>query len=169
MRVVDLNELFEYDIWATERILDAAEKLEGSAYDQFIAAKGHGVGSARDLIVHVADAQRFWIGRLTDDPVPMADKERFNDIGEIRSHCAESNSRLRDWINATGDDEIETVWEFSLAPDRPVRRVRRDRLMTHVALHGGHHRAEASELLTAAGSAPEPVDMMIFYRARDGG
>ncbi len=161
-----LDNLYAYDLWAQQRAFDAAEALEGEAYTAFLEARAHGVGSARDLLVHIADAQNYWLDMLEQKPASMPDKARLRDIPAMREHAAATNRRVRDYLASLGEEGLAREFRFSFRPDVPERALPVGQLLHHVAIHGVQHRAEASELLTAAGSAPRSLDWLAWVFAQ---
>jgi uncharacterized damage-inducible protein DinB len=41
-------------------------------------------------------------------------------------------------------------------------------MIQHVVNHGTHHRSEAATMLTRLGQAPEPLDLVVYYRSLGG-
>jgi len=41
-------------------------------------------------------------------------------------------------------------------------------MMQQVILHGVHHRSEAATMLTEFGHAPEPLDLIFYFREKSG-
>jgi uncharacterized damage-inducible protein DinB len=41
-------------------------------------------------------------------------------------------------------------------------------MVQHVVNHGTHHRSETATMLTRLGQAPEPLDLVVYYRGLGG-
>jgi uncharacterized damage-inducible protein DinB len=163
MNASDFDELFRYDLWATNRVIDAAERADDSGL--WTQLRGHGAGSVRDMVVHVADAALLWLDRIKGRPVNREPVGRFSSFEEVRSHAAACNAALRDFVREQGDAGInDASFEYlnnqGIQERMPIRRI-----LLQLYTHGVGHRAEASELLTAAGLAPEQLDIIAWYRA----
>ncbi len=163
MNAADLDELFEYDLWATNRLMDAADKV---AKGELTERKGHGVGSVAELMTHQGDAQLRWLDRLEGREARPYDIDRHTTSADLRSHCGDANARIRAWMRGAGDDVLGEDLIYSNARTGATASIRKSHLMMQLVGHGIHHRAEAAELLTAAGAAPEGLDIILFYQQR---
>lgn len=65
MRADDIRLLFDYSYAATQRILDTAEQLDDGTFTDTPPLQG--LPSARDILVHILDAEQGWRYRLTRD------------------------------------------------------------------------------------------------------
>jgi uncharacterized damage-inducible protein DinB len=154
-------DLFAYDRWAGQRLLAAAARAE----EAFRTDSGHGVGSARDLLVHIGDGQRVWLSRLAGTGFTREALDRYSALDAIDAHLAATNGALCGWIAARSDADLAGDFTFSNAQGAeetlPVRAI-----LTQLYTHGVGHRGEASELLTAAGAAPDAIDYLVYTRER---
>lgn len=166
MNLEHLDDLYAYDLWALQRCFDAAEALDGEAFTTFLEAKGHGLGSARDMLVHIPDAQNYWLDMLEQKPAAMPDRERLRDVAAMREHAVATNQRMRRYLVALGQEGLAQEFRFAFRTDVPERRIEKGQLLHHIAMHGIGHRAETSELLTAAGSAPKGLDWLAYVFAK---
>ncbi|HZG69520.1 MAG TPA: DinB family protein [Herpetosiphonaceae bacterium] len=57
MNMTDVKTLFDYNYWATTRVLRAAEHIR---QDQFVAPLSGQTASLRDVLVHIMSAERLW-------------------------------------------------------------------------------------------------------------
>ncbi|MBI4492541.1 MAG: DinB family protein [Chloroflexi bacterium] len=161
MTIQELLELFEYDRWATDRVLDAAE----AAGQVFAANQGASVGSARDLLIHLGDAQLRWLQRCAGEPARRDPLDRYATVAETRGHCHQANARLRDYVASLRPADLEREVHYTNLQGLPDAILVRQ-LLLQLFAHGVHHRAEACELLSLAGHPPEPVDLLVFYRTQ---
>jgi len=144
-----LDILLKHDRWATRQILEKCVPLTD---EQFNRKFEMGPGSLHDTITHMAAAQRFW-GDL------LAGREQ-------RPRLEKSGQRTPTELIALLD---EVASEFdAIAVEHPleefVYRVRdgktyaftRGAVVTHVATHGMHHRAQCLNMLRHLGISPLP-------------
>jgi uncharacterized damage-inducible protein DinB len=159
MDLAALRSLYLHHDWAVDVLLDLADELPA---DKLAGALGAGYGSFFDVLGHILSAEAVWLqrwrggqGRL-DQPTPAG-------VAELRGRLAE-HRRAR--------------WAFfdRLAPERLTEPVHYQnstgkafaeplgQLMLHVAIHGTHHRSEASELLTGLGRPAPALDYVHYLR-----
>jgi uncharacterized damage-inducible protein DinB len=169
MGAPDLPLLYEYAVWANERVLSAAETLTP---EQWQAPLGHSFDSVHGTMVHILSSEMLWLGRwqgqsptergVSIDSVPtVADlRARWAPV-RIALHFFDSQLDEVDWARDIAYRTLEGVpaayplWQMYL----------------QVINHGTHHRAEASDMLTALGAPPLPLDMIVYFkelRQRDG-
>lgn len=158
----DLLELFEYDRWATDRVLDAAER----AGEAFWSERGPSVGSARELLTHLGDAQVNWLRRMRGEPVERLPFDRFATAAEVRAHCQRANAALRDFVAGLQPRELEREVRYVSHADGRQHLNTQRQILLQLFSHGVHHRAEASDLLSRAGFSPAPVELLQYYRER---
>lgn len=162
-------ELMEYDQWASDLVLNAAE----AAGDQKFTAepKSQGIGSMRDLMVHVADGQWMWLQRLKGEPLPV-DKlfkyGRMSTVKEVREHCKDMAARFTAYLSSAGPDEFNRSVTYTPNPAGTGPQVTTPvwEIILQVSTHGVHHRSEVCELLSQIGHRPEDVNYQRFFTAR---
>jgi uncharacterized damage-inducible protein DinB len=146
-----LQILLTHDRWATEQILDACAKLPTEHFHQ---AFDIGPGSLHDTLTHVVSAMRTWTDTLTGGehrPRPDADGRRRTP-NQIRALHVQSCAELSDEAPRRPLAELVTR---QLRNGRIVT-VTRAEVLTHVATHGVHHRAQCLNMLRRLGVDPLP-------------
>lgn len=141
--------LFTHDRWATHQLLAAMEKLpEESLHRTFPI----GLGSLHDTIVHNVGAIQVWTDTIAKrTPRPWISDEK------------RSVAELRRIFDLAMDDLIAVAHEGPM--DEAFTRTNkagvtfnlsRVEILTHVATHGVHHRAQALNMLRQLGVSPLP-------------
>ncbi len=70
----DILTLFDYNYWANQRLLEAAEKV---AAEQYFAPAGLSHGSLHGTLVHTLAAEILWRQRCMEGISPTAIDEEF--------------------------------------------------------------------------------------------
>jgi uncharacterized damage-inducible protein DinB len=157
-----LDILLAHDRWATRQILDVCDTLTP---EQFHRRFEMGPGSLHDTVTHMLAAMRVWADLLAG----REQRERLE--GTTRS--IEELVRLQDEI---ADDLAASARAHPL--EGTVVRVRggqsfpitRAAVLTHVATHGMHHRAQCLNMLRHLGVSPLPPSSVAEWtRMTDGG
>ena len=60
MNMRDVKTLFDYNYWATTRVLEAAEHI---GTDLFVAPLSSQTPTLRDVLMHIMSAERLWCVR----------------------------------------------------------------------------------------------------------
>src|SRR5262249_43830439 len=101
-----LCDLYGYNHWATERVLDAAAKLMP---EEWLAPGNAGRGSIRDTLVHMISAQKRWLawwdGSLTPERAysTVLDLADYPDVESVRGIWTESDQAMRAFAEALSD------------------------------------------------------------------
>jgi uncharacterized damage-inducible protein DinB len=140
--------LLEHDRWATRNILESCKTL---THDQFHQQFEMGLGSLHDTATHILDAMRAW------EDVLAGREERPWLEGTERTPA-----ELLVLHNEITDDFSALARKHPL--DEILSRERKGKMytytrgiiITHVATHGMHHRAQCLNMLRHLGVNPLP-------------
>jgi uncharacterized damage-inducible protein DinB len=153
----DIRFLFDFDRWATTRILDALTRDGGVDEATWSATNSIDERGLGGILVHHLGASQRWRHGLAEDgessspergplPTPAGLRSAWGD--EWPAWDALIASIDDAWLART--DEGATFWQ----------------MLAHVVNHGTQHRSEAAALLTAVGRSPGDLDMIDFAEAR---
>jgi len=164
MKIADILTLFDYNYWASARILRVTLQVTPQ---EFIATNTSSHGSLRGTLAHALFAETIWRRRLqgeemptglpqaTDFPTPQALQEAF---------LAEE-ARMRDWLSGLNDDDLHKIAHYKSTKGAPFQNTLWH-VLAHILNHGTQHRAEAAAMLTDLGHSPGDVDMILYYREK---
>lgn len=149
------EQLLDYDDWANREVLAA---LRGLAAPPPRAVK---------LLNHVVGASLLWLARLQERPAPCAVWPAWG-LAECAAEAVVLRTKWRTWTDATFGAAHDAVANAALLTttiayqnskgERHSSRI--DDVLTHVAMHGVHHRAQILAELRAAGHAPPYLDFI---------
>ena len=154
MDAASIRFLYDYDAWATRRILDAAQGLEGEAW-----AGGPAVGERNlaDILTHQLGASQRWRHSWQDLQTERPRPERGPRLSpaDLRAAWQSEWPQLHAWIATLGGDDLERRFDG----------VPLWQMLLHVANHGTQHRSEAAALLTDLGRSPGDLDLIDYAEA----
>lgn len=160
-----LRALYDYNRWATETVLNAAERLTP---EQWLEPGIAGQGSVRDTLVHLVSAQNRWLAWWDGSHSPEdAYRIRLNpadypDLAAVRAAWMASDQAIRAFVDELGEAAAERVFTAPLQDGR-VFRLPLWKMMLHVANHGTQHRSEVA-MLTGFGHSPGDLDSLTYFR-----
>lgn len=152
-----LRSLVDYNRWADDRILAAADAVTDDAF----ARKDADGFSLADALGHAIGTQLWWLQNWTGVPRPPVDATRDG----LRRAYAEAHDRLDALVAATDDAGWQRTIEFSFGGGEALR-LPMWQTMAQVMTHGVQHRAEAAVLLSRAGHSPGNMDYILWLLGR---
>ena len=159
-----ITHLYEYNEWATDRLLEAAAALPEA---ELTAQRGASFGSVLSSFAHIAAAEINWLERwvLGLNRTPTLELQKMPDMGTVRASFVASYEGLREFVGELTDERLEAPLEFrDSAGNRRASPLWQ--LMTHVANHGTYHRGEVAAMLTDLGHSPGDIDFLYWEYER---
>jgi uncharacterized damage-inducible protein DinB len=159
-----LRTMYEYNRWATERLLDTADQLTP---EQLHTPGNAGHGSVRDTLVHLISTQRRWLSWWNGSlPALEAynvrlDPADFPDVAAARAAWETLEEDTQAFVGALTDADADRIYEFTL-PDGTEVRFPLWQMMLHVANHDTQHRSEVAAMLTGFGPSPGSLDLINY-------
>jgi len=157
-----LKILLAHDRWGTQQILDTCSKLSDEQFHQRFEI---GPGSLHDTITHMLGAMRAWTRMLAGQEMgPRLEKDGRRSVGELvelLEICA--NEFAAEAYRLPMDATVSRTREGK------VYQFTRGAVLTHVATHGMHHRAQCLNMLKQLGVKPLPLSSVAEWTwAADG-
>lgn len=159
MKQADIVTLYDYNYWATRRILDAAGRV---TREQFAAHTAFPHGSLRGTLLHILDAEYGWRALLQyAREEPDLTEADFPTLESIEKRWREEESAMRAFLASLDDDKVAGIFRYTNSQG-----IKRERVMWHglfhVVNHGTQHRSEAAAMLTDFGQSPGDFDFSMF-------
>jgi len=155
-----LNQLFEYNSWASSRQLDICRTLSQQQFEQ---ALGNSFTSVRATLAHLLGAEWVWLERLrgrsperllaiADFPTLEAIERRWEAIDHgFQEHLSGLNEeqllRKVSYVNFQGETWVYPVWLVLL----------------HIINHQTYHRGQITTLIRQLGIQPPAIDLLIPF------
>jgi uncharacterized damage-inducible protein DinB len=147
--------LVNHNITCREPILKTLEKL---ASEDLTRALGIGKSSIRGILVHLMNAEKYWISLLSNAKFENLDPKNFTDISSIRTAWCEIEDRTIDFIKNLQENEFlhvkRVVWK------KGTMSFTVGKALIHMATHETHHRGLIVGLIRQMGLEPPDVNML---------
>jgi uncharacterized damage-inducible protein DinB len=159
--VDELQRLFDYNRWATRRLLDAAEAL---APDELRRDLKSSFPSLIDTLTHMIGAEWVWLQRWKGtSPSAFADTSALDSVRAVRNRFDTLWREQQGFLDGleNGDETRDVAYKtFKGEPDkRPL-----GDLMRHVVNHATYHRGQVVTLLRQLGAVPPATDYIRWLR-----
>lgn len=153
MNDVLLN-LMQHMRWADTLVADALER------DSIDDAKMLG------LFAHIASVEHLWYARIQTQAPRLAVWPSLS-VADARSLAAEHADLLEQLVRSSDAEALARRVHYRNSAGRAYHSPVAD-IVTHVAMHGSHHRGQILQRLRAAGHEPPYVDFIQFTRRDQG-
>ena len=147
---MDFEKLIAFDRWANERVFKAFQKLEDSELRNEI----------EKLFSHILAAQIIWKSRIDEEKIQIDIWPNLS-LEEMKSFITSNADNLKQLLSR----ERETI-RYQNSKGASFSNSVQD-ILTHLIIHGQHHRAQIAKLLREAGEKPPATDYIFFLRTID--
>lgn len=156
--------LYEYNYWATERILSQTAVLPP---EQFSSQPAYSLNSLRDTLVHTLAAEWIWRMRTQEQqwPTALLDPADFPTLETIEARWETEQQKMWGFLTSLKKDDLMRVVTYRSTKGIELANVL-GHILHHVVLHGMQHRAESAAILTEFGYSPGDIDFIVYLRDR---
>lgn len=148
-----LHRLFEYDAWASQKIVDMLEQ-----HPQLKKRE-----EALKLLGHLLNAQQIWYRRTVG--------KSFDDLDLWPDHSLEECKTILDtmparWSQLLQDnrENPDTLISYKNTKGEAYETMLSD-ILHHLIIHGQHHRAQIATLIRQSGVTPPTTDFIYYTRS----
>ena len=162
MKPEDLLTLYNYNYWATEKLLKSAQQI---SHEQFTANTTFCFGSMRGTFVHILSAEWIWRMRCQEgvSPEKMIQENKFPELEPLQSKLAEEKTNMLGYINTLTESDLNRIVAYKNTRGDGLEN-RLWHILVHVVNHGTQHRSEIAEMLTRYGHSPGDIDFIVYLR-----
>ena len=167
MRATEIQQLFDYNAWANNRVLEPAGRLPP---EQFAAPAPVSFGSLRGTLVHLLSAEQTWRLRCFAgvSPDALLDEAAFPTFAMLEAHFLLETAELRRFVAELDDAALDREVRYTTTKGTPFAEPLWQ-ILLHVVNHGTQFRSEAAVVLTTFGASPGDLDLIVFLREQGAG
>jgi len=147
--------LVNHNITCREPILKTLERLKS---EDLMKDLGIGKSSIIDILVHLMNAEKYWISLLSNVKFEHLDSKNFTDISSIRTVWCEIEGRTIEFVKNLQENELLHV--KSVMWKKGTTSFTVGKALIHMATHETHHRGLIVGLIRQLGFEPPDVNML---------
>ena len=144
--ITHFKRLFAFEEWAQRETLASLEALPATPEQ------------ARKLLAHQVAAGFLWLARIQGAPSPLPVWPDL-DLAQCRTRLEELADSWRAYLAKLTYDELSRSVSYTNSLGEPWSS-EVAAILSHVVLHGSHHRGQIASELRAAGQQPAYVDFI---------
>ena len=162
-RVEETRQLYAFNRWATERILDAVSHL---SEEQFLRDMRNSFPSIRDTLVHIMSAEWLWLSRLQgSSPAGMPEAWKSMGLQEIARQWEDVDRPLRGLVNRLEETDLDQPISYRNTAGHDFVSTR-GQMLRHVVNHSSYHRGQIVTMLRQLGGSAPTTDLIAYYRTQ---
>ncbi len=157
-----------YNVWANERLYNAAEKLSDEEYR---ADRGAFFKSMHGTLNHLLVADRIWMKRFTGqgEAPNTLDAILFEDVASLRAARDREDARISAFVSGLTEKELAATFSYRTIVNPKTVTQPLAPALDHFFNHQTHHRGQAHAILTGLkGRELAPSFDMILYQRETG-
>ncbi len=158
----DLIELFEYNRWASEKLLASLAEVKPEDFGKDLHSSHGGI---KGTLFHMVNAENIWVSRLEGQQIIPLDASKLNGVEDFRRAWDDLDKKLSGLIAGTTDEQLLSRMEYQ---DSKGNKYFHPRLWAFGQLfnHFTYHRGQIVALQRQLGYKPVNTDLIGFYREK---
>ncbi|MCY4010299.1 MAG: DinB family protein [Anaerolineaceae bacterium] len=160
-----MRSLFRYHQWAMDRVWQSVAEVAESEFTQPLA---YSVGSIQQQLVHILNAERYWLRRLGAPSLPSLIDLAALDRASLQEIAAEQERWKAAWLSELDDAALMRLHSFH-HPDSPSRLSwAKWQVLLHVVNHSIEHRAQIlAQLNQQFDAETDAQDLLYFWQSAE--
>jgi RNA polymerase primary sigma factor len=159
--IEQIRTLFDYTIWARDRLLGAIEGLDEDALRK--APESGVYGSIHDTLAHLAVSEWMWVQRCqaqSPDRVPRG--EDFTNLRVLVDWWNDAHAGAVNFLATLDDNGLGREVTYTTLPDGKSRTRKVWHMLLHVVNHQTEHRTQIAATLAQMGREVPPTDLVVY-------
>jgi uncharacterized damage-inducible protein DinB len=138
--------LINHNLTVRGSVLEVLDKLSPGV---FLKELGEGIGSFRDILVHLIDTERYWMSILKDESVVHLIPADFETVNAVRTAWCSTEELTRGFLKSLDEEQLNHV--KSTTRDGSTFYFTIAKAFIHLATHEIHHQGLIVGLLRQLG------------------
>ncbi|HSP70159.1 MAG TPA: DinB family protein [Bryobacteraceae bacterium] len=157
MTPAEIRTHLRYSTWASQRLLEAAKKLNP---DDLTRNVGASHASILGTLSHIHFADRIWYSRVVDANEPVI---RQSDLATLEKEWPAIQRKWEAWAENVQPADLTRLVPCK-SPDGVAYEIAAEKAVLHLVNHDSLHRGQVMGMIRQLGIAPPPTDLMMYYR-----
>lgn len=161
MTLKEIETLYDYDEWATHRIIDMVSPLPE---EQFLKNLGSSHGGVHGTIAHIYSADWIWFERWKGNaPASLVKADDLPNVQLLKERWDVHFKEIRQFILSLDDQKLQSPLAYKDTKGNPHSQPLYQQ-MQHKVNHSTYHRGQIITMLRQLGAKAQSTDLINYYR-----
>jgi uncharacterized damage-inducible protein DinB len=164
MNLHDIENLYQYDVWATKRIIDMVTPLAQEQYDKNLNSSHGGV---RGTLTHIYAADWIWFERWKgNSPTSLIQESDFPTLASLKEKWEGHFTEIEAFVKSLSDKKLREQWSYKDIKGNPHAEPLVHQ-MQHKVNHSSYHRGQIVTMVRQLGLKAQSTDLINYYRLQE--
>jgi uncharacterized damage-inducible protein DinB len=160
----EIKTIFDYDRWATAKLLDVVAQVPEDVYWK---NPGSSHGGIHGTLVHLIGACDVWLRRWNGEtPTRPWDEKDFKSFTLVKQQWDNYQAQLGDFLEDMSDERLNAPLSYKDMKGNPYSTTLWKQ-MQHLVNHGSYHRGQIVTLLRILGMKAATTDLIYYYKEKE--
>ncbi len=161
MNLQDIENLYQYDVWATNRTIDMVTPL---TQEQFAKNLNSSHGGVRGTLTHIYAADWIWFERWKgNSPTSLIQESDFPTLASLKEKWEGHFTEIGGFIKSLSDKKLLEPWSYKDIKGNPHAEPLAHQ-MQHKVNHSSYHRGQIVTMVRQLGLKAQSTDLINYYR-----
>ncbi len=161
MTLTDIKILFDFDKWATDRILEIVATI---AEEQYSKNLGSSHGGIRGTLVHIYAADWIWLERWRgNSPSALIKEEDIPSLSMLKEKWNTLRAEMDQFVQSLNEEKLQALHSYKDTKGNTYSQFLWQQ-MQHLINHSTYHRGQVVTMLRQGGVKPVATDLIAYYR-----
>lgn len=161
MTLREIQELFMFDEWATNRTLDSISVLSDEQFKRDLKSSHGGI---QGTMVHLCAADWIWLERWKGNaPTGLMTVEQIPSLAVLKEKWSLYRNEIGKFLGNLDDDGLQKTVEYKDTKGNPHSQPLFQQML-HKINHASYHRGQIVTMIRQLGGKPQNTDLIAFYR-----
>ena len=153
-------DLYSYDDWANQKLLNAVNNLEN---EEFIRDLSSSFKSIRDTMVHILGAEELWLSRwMREQGRTLLNSDDFPTCSSLADRWDDYRDEINSFILSLTEENLSHEISYKNLKEIPYS-LELWKQMLHVTNHSSFHRGQVVTMLRQLKKQPPSLDLISYY------
>lgn len=153
-------DLYSYDDWANQKLLNAVNNLENEEFIRYLSSS---FKSIRDTMVHILGAEELWLSRwMREQGRTLLNSDDFPTCSSLADRWDDYRDEINSFILSLTEENLSHEISYKNLKEIPYS-LELWKQMLHVTNHSSFHRGQVVTMLRQLKKQPPSLDLISYY------